>query len=170
MNLQPELIGERVMLRPLRSDDLEPLYAAAADPLIWQQHPDSSRWQRDVFEKLFARLLASQGALVIIDRASGQIIGSSSYYDLDPSDDSVSIGFTFLARAYWGGLYNAEVKRLMLQHAFATVSRVWFHVGTRNLRSQRAMEKVGARLSHEAEREVGGVTARFFHYLIEKSQ
>lgn len=154
-------------LRPLRRSDLDPLHATASDPLIWAQHPDSLRWRRDVFEGLFEKLLASGGALVIVDRASGYLIGSSSFYDLDPADHSVAIGYTFLAREYWGGSYNAEVKQLMLDHAFAVVDRVWFHVGPQNLRSQRAMEKIGARLSHEAERHIGGVTMNFFHYVIE---
>lgn len=154
-------------LRPLRRSDLDPLHAAASDPLIWAQHPDSLRWRRDVFEGLFEKLLASGGALVILDRTSDRIIGSSSFYDLEPTDRSVAIGYTFLAREYWGGSYNAEVKQLMLDHAFTAVDRVWFHVGPQNRRSQRAMEKIGARLSHEAERHIGGVTTNFFHYVIE---
>lgn len=168
LDLQPTLTGPRVSLRPARRSDLDPLHAAASDPLIWAQHPDSLRWQREVFEPLFDTLLASGGALVILDRSSGDIIGTSSFYDLDPADRSVSIGFTFLTRRYWGGSYNAEVKQLMIDHAFTDVDRVWFHVGPQNRRSQRAMEKIGARLSHEAERHIGGVTTRFLHYVIER--
>lgn len=56
----------------------------------------------------------------------------------------VEIGWTFLARAYWGGRYNGEMKRLMLRHAFAAVSRVIFVIGAGNIRSQRAIEKIGA--------------------------
>lgn len=155
-------------LRPLGRSDRDDLHHAASDPLIWEQHPDSLRWRRDVFDRLFDNLLASGGALVILDRANGRVIGTSSYYDLDPPGRSVAIGFTFLMRAYWGGQYNAELKRLMLEHAFTAVDRVWFHVGPNNRRSQLAMEKIGARFDHQSEREIGGVRQSFFHYLIER--
>jgi RimJ/RimL family protein N-acetyltransferase len=55
----------------------------------------------------------------------------------------VEIGWTFLARQYWGGSYNLEVKRLMLEHAFRFIDTVVFWVGDTNWRSQRAMEKIG---------------------------
>jgi len=56
----------------------------------------------------------------------------------------VEIGWTFLGRAYWGGRYNGEMKRLMLDHAFRSVNRVIFVIGPDNRRSQRAVEKLGA--------------------------
>jgi RimJ/RimL family protein N-acetyltransferase len=56
----------------------------------------------------------------------------------------VEIGWTFLARSHWGGRYNGEMKTLMLRHAFRFVGTVIFVIGTRNLRSQRAVEKIGA--------------------------
>lgn len=167
-DLQPTLVGKLVSLRPLQPLDYEALYAVAADPLIWEQHPEPDRWQRAVFDRLFERLLDSAGALVIEDRASGEIIGSSSYYAWNPEANDVVIGYTFIARRVWGGRYNAELKFLMLQHAFRHVERVWFHVGTCNTRSQIAMTRIGARLSHEAVRESGGVTTEFLHYVIER--
>jgi RimJ/RimL family protein N-acetyltransferase len=81
----------------------------------------------------------------------------------------VVIGYTFLARRVWGGRYNAELKQLMVDHAFRFVERVWFHVGNCNRRSQLAMTKIGAVLSHEAVRESGGVTTSFLHYVIERN-
>ena len=166
--LQPTLVGETLLLRPLVVTDFEALYAVAADPLLWEQHPAGDRWQRPVFTALFERLLASGGGLVVIERSSGEVIGSSSYYELDAQSRSVVVGYTFLARRCWGGTYNSELKSLMLKHAFRYVERVWFHVGAHNLRSQRAMGRVGARLSHQAVRESSGITSAFLHYFIDR--
>src|SRR5881396_1372635 len=142
-NLQPTLTGELLELRPLRQDDWAALFAVASDPLIWEQHPDSDRYKEDVFRQFFADALNSGGALVAIDRATGQIIGSSRYHGFDATERLVEIGWTFLARRYWGGRYNGEMKRLMLQHAFETVERVIFVIGPENRRSRRAVEKIG---------------------------
>jgi len=141
---QPTLTGELLELRPLRQDDWAALFAVASDPLIWEQHPDSDRYKEDVFRQFFADALNSGGALVAIDRATGQIIGSSRYHGFDATERLVEIGWTFLARRYWGGRYNGEMKRLMLAHAFQTVDQVIFVIGPENRRSRRAVEKIGA--------------------------
>jgi len=141
--LQPTLTGEFLELRPLRADDFEPLYAAASDPAIWAQHPESDRYKRDVFENFFKGAIASGGAFAVIDRKTGRIIGSSRYAGYNEPASEIEIGWTFLERAYWGGAYNREMKRLMLEHAFRFVERVLFFVGPTNYRSQRAMEKIG---------------------------
>ena len=133
----------------MRAEDFEPLYAVASDPLIWEQHPDWDRFRRHVFSDLFDSGLRSGGALVALDAASGAVIGSSRFYDWNPLQREVAIGYTFLARRCWGGTYNPEMKRLMLTHAFGFARRVWFHVGARNHRSRRAMANIGATLSHE---------------------
>src|SRR5437667_11839679 len=140
---QPFLRGEFLELRPLRADDFDALFRVAADPLIGEQHPERDRYQEPTFRAFFAEALASGGALVALDRSSRHIIGSSRYHGYDADRSVVEIGWTFLARAYWGGRYNAEMKRLMLEHAFRFVDSVVFVVGERNLRSQRAMEKIG---------------------------
>jgi RimJ/RimL family protein N-acetyltransferase len=144
---QPTLIGDLVALRPLRPDDFDALYAVASDPLIWEQHPDSNRHERPVFEQFFREALASGGALVALDRATDAVIGSSRYWDYAEDRRQIEIGWTFLARAYWGGRWNGEMKRLMLAHAFRFVDRVVFVVGVRNVRSQRAVEKIGGVLA-----------------------
>jgi len=141
---QPTLIGDLIELRPLVPDDFEALYRVASDPLIWEQHPDRDRYQEPVFREFFREALESGGALVALDRATGRIIGSSRYHGYDAEGSVVEIGWTFLARACWGGRYNGEMKRLMLQHAFRSVSRVIFVIGPENRRSQRAVEKLGA--------------------------
>lgn len=145
MELQPVLEGPRLRLRPLKAADFDALYAAASDPLIWEQHPATDRHERKVFEQFFNRALKSRGALAILDKATGEIVGTSRFYDVS-GRDSVCIGFTFLTRAYWGGSFNREVKFKMLDHAFIYVRRALFHVGEKNLRSRRALEKIGAKL------------------------
>jgi RimJ/RimL family protein N-acetyltransferase len=140
---QPILRGELLELRPLRADDFADLYRVAGDPLIWEQHPERDRYLEPVFRAFFDEALASGGALVALDRATGQIIGSSRFHGYDPEQGVIEIGWTFLARAYWGGRYNGEMKRLMLDHAFQQVERVIFIIGPDNLRSQRAVEKIG---------------------------
>lgn len=141
---QPVLRGDLVELRPLRADDFDALYAAASDPLIWEQHPEPDRYTPAGFQRYFAAALASGGALVACDAATGQVIGSSRFHGYDAQHRRIEIGWTFLARDYWGGSYNSEMKRLMLEHAFQWVETVEFRIGPQNRRSQRAVEKIGA--------------------------
>ena len=148
-DLQPTLTGDTIVLRPLREEDFELLYACASDPLIWEQHPQSTRYQRDVFRRYFDGGLASGGALVVVEKSSGEVIGSSRYYDSSPEERVVSIGYTFLARRCWGGAVNREMKMLMLRHAFQFADRVLFEIGAQNRRSRRALEKLGATLLRE---------------------
>ena len=150
-DLQPLLIGESIELRPLRSDDFEALFRAASDPLIWEQHPESDRYQRNVFQKYFDGALESRGAFAIIDCKSGRIIGSSRYCNLDSGKREVEIGWTFLERKFWGGHCNRELKSLMLDHAFRFVDRVLFVVGENNIRSQKALLKIGANFLKKTE-------------------
>jgi RimJ/RimL family protein N-acetyltransferase len=144
VDLQPTLRGERVHLRPLAPGDFQALYAAASDPRIWEQHPEPTRYQEPVFRRYFDGGIACGGALLILDAATGQAIGSSRYHGYDSLTREVEIGWTFLARAYWGGLWNREVKRLMLRHAFGFADRVVFYIGAGNRRSQIAIERIGA--------------------------
>jgi N-acetyltransferase len=145
IDLQPTLSSDLIELRPLRPDDFDALFSAASDPLIWEQHPESDRYHRDVFQKYFDGALESKGAFAIIERKSGRIIGSSRYCNLDLRDREVEVGWTFLERKFWGGSYNRELKKLMLDHAFQFFDRVLFVVGEKNLRSQKALEKIGAK-------------------------
>lgn len=142
-DLQPTLRGELLELRPLRAEDFDALFAVAADPLIWEQHPDD-RHREDRFRVFFRESLASGGALLAVDAKDGRVIGSSRYHGYDEDAGEVEIGWTFLARSHWGGRYNGEMKRLMLRHAFRFVDRVVFLAGPDNRRSQRALEKIGA--------------------------
>jgi RimJ/RimL family protein N-acetyltransferase len=141
-DLQPNLKGELIELRPLTPEDWGDLFSVASDPLIWEQHPESDRYKEDVFKIFFREALESGGAFVIIDK-SQQIVGSTRFYGYAPEKSEIEIGWTFLARSYWGGRYNRELKQLMLAHAFKFVVSVVFYVGQDNVRSQKATEKIG---------------------------
>ena len=170
MDRQPTLEGERLLLRPLRTDDWDALYAVARDPLVWELHPAHDRWREEVFRAFFDDALAQGGALAAIDKASGAIVGSSRFQGYDPAEGgSVEIGWTFLARSHWGGATNREMKRLMLAHALGAVARVDFRVGETNVRSRRAMEKIGGRLSDRTETiDMAGVEVVHVIYEIDR--
>jgi N-acetyltransferase len=142
-DLQPILKGELLELRPLRAEHFADLYAVAADPLIWEQHPSNDRYKEEVFRMFFREAVESGGALLATDCKAGHVIGSSRFHGYDQEKSEIEIGWTFLSRSYWGGIYNAEMKRLMLRHAFKFVTSVIFLIGPQNLRSQRAVEKIG---------------------------
>jgi len=165
---QPHLLGPTLRLGPLTEADLEALWQVSSDPLVWALHPDPSRAERGGFERFFANALASGGALIVSENTTGQVIGSSRYYEWDPEHREVAIGYTFLARRHWGGAANAEMKRLMLDHAFRWADRVWFHVASSNLRSRRAMEKIGGRLAQEGQRPLNGQLIDYAYYCVEK--
>ena len=140
---QPVLEGKLVELRPLRSEDWDELYAVAADPLIWEQHPVRNRYEEEVFRGFFRDALASGGALLAVDAETRRVLGSSRFHGYDEARSEIEIGWTFLARSHWGGSYNGEMKRLMAQHAFRFVKHVVLLISPDNLRSRRAAEKVG---------------------------
>lgn len=148
--LQPVLESPSLVLRPLETTDFEALYQAASDPLIWAVHPQPTRYRREVFQTYFESAMASRGAFAILDKATGKIIGSSRYYNFNADLSEIAIGYTFMTRAYWGGVYNRELKSLMINHALQFVHTVNFEVGTANGRSRRAMEKIGGQLIGEA--------------------
>lgn len=147
MDRQPVLEGDRLLLRPLRPEDWYALYAVASDPEIWARHPSHDRWQEPVFRQFFEEALAGGGAFAIIDRATGAVIGSSRFGEPEAeAPGEVEIGWSFLARAYWGKGYNAEFKGLMLDHVLAHYDRAIFQVGVDNVISRKAMENIGGRL------------------------
>ena len=140
---QPTLKGDLLELRPLLAEDFDALYAVAKDPLIWALHPVKNRYEKAQFELFFVDALTA-GSLIVIDTSDGKVIGSSRFHGYDKSDETVEIGWSFLARSHWGGAYNQQMKQLMLQHAFKFVERVVLLVGVENARSKRAVEKIGA--------------------------
>ncbi len=169
-DLQPNLKGELIELRPLTPEDWDDLFAIASDPLIWEQHPESDRYKEDVFKVFFKDALESGGAFVVIDRKNKRIIGSTRFYGYEPEKSEIEIGWTFLARKYWGGRHNWEMKQLMLAHAFQFVDNVVFYVGENNMRSRRATEKIGAMKSGTVKKVYGNRPPSLnVRYVIKKS-
>ena len=166
--LQPHLVGELIEVRPLRAEDWESLFAVAADPLIWEQHPAGDRYQEEVFREFFREALESGGAFAVVDRQTKKIIGSSRYFGFDPVKREIEIGWTFLARSHWGGKYNGELKRLMLDHAFKSVESVVFLIGPKNVRSQKAVERIGGVLIGSREKTINGKAVEQAVYQIKK--
>ncbi len=169
-NAQPTLSGDTITLRPLSADDWHALYAVARDPLIWEVHPAHDRWKEDVYSAYFQQGLESKGGLVVIDKSSGAIIGSSRYSTEFAEAGEIEIGWTFLARSYWGGTTNREMKMMMLGHAMQHYDQVIFRIGETNIRSRRAIEKLGGRLlDREQFMMMGGKEVRNVMYAIDRS-
>ena len=169
-DLQPTFLkNDFIQLVPLQESDFEALYAVASDPLVWEQHPNKFRYQLEVFRNYFEGALLSKGAFLIRDTPTGDVIGSSRYYDYDADANSILIGYTFIGRKYWGTGYNRALKKLMLEYAFQYVDKVYFHIGAFNIRSQKAIEKLGAVKVGEFEVEYYGEDSKLnFVYLITK--
>ena len=145
LNLQPEILeNDLVQLLPLQENDFEKLYKVASDPLIWEQHPNKNRYEKEVFQNFFEGAMESKGAFLIIDKSTGEIAGSTRFYEYDPENKTVFIGYTFYGRKFWGTGFNTQVKKMMLDYAFKAVDKVQFHIGAENYRSQKAIEKLGA--------------------------
>jgi RimJ/RimL family protein N-acetyltransferase len=170
MNLQPtHLHSSLIKLKPLQSSHFEELYAVGSDPAIWEQHPSRDRYKREVFQQFFDLAILGKAAFVVIDVETEKIIGSSRYYEHSAENRSVAIGYTFLAKAYWGGRYNRSLKKLMLDYAFQFVDTVIFHIGEHNLRSQIATQRFGAKkLERVEEKLYGTLPIRNFVYELKK--
>lgn len=167
--LQPELTNELVKIVPLQENDFNSLYQVASDPLIWEQHPNKNRYKKEVFKTYFEGAMASGGAFIIYDAKTGEPIGSSRYYEYNEEKNSIAIGYTFLAKDHWGTTYNKAAKSLMLNHAFRFVDNVIFHIGANNIRSQKAIERLGAKKIAEIEMNYYGEDQQLnFEYTINK--
>jgi RimJ/RimL family protein N-acetyltransferase len=171
INWQPEILEDNIVkLIPIAESDFENIFKVASDPLIWEQHPTKDRYKREVFQLYFDGAISSKTAFLIIDKSSDKIIGSTRYYDYKPDNSSIAIGFTFLSREYWGGLYNKSSKRLLLDYAFRFVDKVYFHIGATNLRSQLATMKIGAKKVNEVYIDHHGHNQLHYEYLIQKQE
>lgn len=156
-DLQPTFLHDNLIkLIPLKDTDFEELYAVASDPLIWEQHPNKSRYQREVFQNFFEGAMASKGAFLVRDVKTGEVVGSSRFYDYNEKENSILIGYTFIGTKFWGNNFNKSLKKLMLDYAFRFVDKVYFHIGAFNIRSQKAIEKIGAVKVDEFEVEYYG--------------
>jgi N-acetyltransferase len=143
-SIQPILENEHYQLIPLHQGDFESLYEVASDPEVWQQHPSRDRYQREVFENFFRGAIESGGAFKIVEKATGDVLGSTRFYDFDEDRNTIFIGYTFYGAKSWGKKINPQIKKLMLDYIFQFVDAVYFHVGKDNMRSRTAMERLGA--------------------------
>ena len=143
MNLQTTLENDLIILRPLSENDFEALYEVAKDPLIWEQHPCSNRYKKEVYSKFFIDSLESKGAFVIIEKSNSKIIGSTRFKKVENSENAIEIGWSFLSRDKWGGKYNKAMKEVMIDYAFKFVKHIIFHIAKDNIRSQKAVQKIG---------------------------
>ncbi|WP_396192469.1 GNAT family N-acetyltransferase [Flavobacterium sp.] len=156
-SIQPtHLQNQFVKLVPLQESDFEELYSVANDELLWEQHPNKLRYQKPVFQNFFEGAMQSQGAFFIRETSTSEPIGSSRFYDYNPETNSILIGYTFIGRKFWGKGYNKALKELMMDYAFQYVDTIYFHIGAFNIRSQKAMEKIGGEKIDEFEVEYFG--------------
>lgn len=151
INIQPLLENEKVILYPLQNMDFEGLYLTASDPKIWEQHPNKNRWKKEVFKIFFDGAMQSKGAFKIVDKSTGNIIGSTRFYDYNEQENSILIGYTFYSLGCWGKGINLAVKTIMLDYIFQFVEKVNFHIGANNVRSQIAIGRLGTTKIEEQE-------------------
>ena len=171
INIQPTLENENVILHPLQDKDFDDLYAVASDPKIWEQHPNKDRCKIEVFKVFFDGAMQSKGAFKIVNKASGHVMGSTRFYDHNQEENSISIGYTFYGREYWGKGFNHSVKSLMLDYIFQFVSKVHFHIGAENIRSQIAIGRLGTTNIDEQEIAYFGEQAKLnYIYCLTKEE
>ena len=136
-----------ISLFQVKEEDFDELYLVASNPAIWEQHPENDRWKKENFSIFFKNGLQNEfGFLLIIDKNTNQIIGSTRFYSYDKIDKAIRIGFTFISKDFWGTSTNFEVKKMMLSYTFKYLDKVYFDIGTNNFRSRKAVEKLGANL------------------------
>jgi RimJ/RimL family protein N-acetyltransferase len=145
------LEGRQVVLEPLQRSHRDGLAAAAADPEIWrwlpERMPDAGGVERWIDTALAAQDSGVEYPFTVIDRASGEIVGSTRYLDVTPAHKGVEVGWTWYRRSAWGGAVNPEAKLLLLSHAFEDwgAIRLFFKTDSRNERSRAAIAKLGAK-------------------------
>lgn len=152
MNFSQSIVLEnnRVRLRPLDTADFEALKPAAFDPAVWQftlsRADDAVSLADYLATAVLDREAGRRYAFAIIDRATGQLVGSTSYYNIVPVDQRLSIGYTWLGREFQGSGLNRAAKHLLLSYAFDHLGyeRVELETDSRNEQSQQAMRRMGA--------------------------
>lgn len=150
-SIQPILENQEYQLIPLQQGDFESVYEAASDPKVWEQHPNKDRYKREVFKNFFKGAMESGGAFKIIEKASGDVLGSTRFYHFNETENHIFIGYTFYGTKSWGKGINPQVKKLMLDYIFQFVDKAHFHIGKENFRSQIALERLGGEKIAEEE-------------------
>lgn len=147
-----KLQGQYVYLRLLQQEDVSVLRTLARDGRLWEY--TKTLLINDSFDEQFDKYIASafnpdfgglQISFVMRDAQTDAIMGMTRYYKMDTAHKRVSIGYTWYTPEYWGKVHNKECKWLLLQYAFETLGmqRVEFEVAHQNLRSQKAVAKIG---------------------------
>ena len=167
-DLQPTFLKDNLItLIPLQETDFDRLYEVASNPLVWEQHPNPNRYRLEDFKTYFKGAIDSKGAFLVVDSVTNETVGCSRYYGYNADEKSVLIGYTFVGIKFWGKGYNKALKKLMLDYAFQYVDKVYFHIGAFNLRSQKAIKKIGAHKVDEYEVEYYGEASKLnFVYLL----
>jgi RimJ/RimL family protein N-acetyltransferase/nitroimidazol reductase NimA-like FMN-containing flavoprotein (pyridoxamine 5'-phosphate oxidase superfamily) len=147
----PPMTGQRVLMEQLAPSHVDGLLAALADDEVWQFLPTVRPRGRDEMAAHVSGVLRSQWLgervpWVQRDPHSGEVMGMTSYHDVDPERRSLGIGHTVLGRAWWHTGVNTESKLLLLERAFDMLGaeRVFWYTDVRNERSQRAIARLGA--------------------------
>jgi RimJ/RimL family protein N-acetyltransferase len=144
------LVGKRAKLVPMELSHVSALYEAGQSPEIWRYMPArmiSLDDMRDFVETaLSAREQGTEEPFVIIDQVSGRVVGTTRFLDISMPHRNLEIGFTWLSPEAWRTRINTECKYLLLKHVFETLKfiRVQFKTDLRNVRSQQAIERLGA--------------------------
>ncbi|GAB6196398.1 GNAT family N-acetyltransferase [Lysobacter xanthus] len=150
MSATPTLVGHHVRLEPLDASHASGLEQAAADGALWTLPFTSVPAPGDAPAYIAAALAARErgDAIPFVVRdAAGEVIGSTRYYDVEPSVPNLHIGYTWYAARAQRTRVNTEAKKLLLAHAFGTMGceAVMFETSHLNARSQAAIERLGAK-------------------------
>lgn len=144
------LENEVVKLKPLELSDIQGILEAGSYPEIWSHMPTTIEKREDVNNFVENALLTRSGKtefpFVIVDKQSGNIIGSTRYMDIGVKHQRLEIGYTWLTPAYWRTAINTHCKYLLLLYCFEYLhlQRVQIKTDHENIRSQRAIERIGA--------------------------
>jgi RimJ/RimL family protein N-acetyltransferase len=141
------LTGKKVKLIPLELRHSESLYEAGRYPDIWT-FTQGKIHSVDDSREYISKALEQKDAIpfAIIDQESQKIVGSTRFYDISVKNRGLEIGSTWLTPAMWRTSVNTECKYLLLKHCFETIGmiRVQLKTDSRNVRSQMAIERLGA--------------------------
>ncbi|WP_319822874.1 isoleucine--tRNA ligase, N-acetyltransferase domain-containing [Moraxella catarrhalis] len=151
--LPSQIDSKNFTLRTLTKADKQALQACASDPAIWQFMP-TKRHLPEVFEPFFEQAVKDK-AYAIIDKRTGNIIGTTRFCHDNAKDDTIGIGFTFITPEFWGKGVNDEIKHTLLNHAFKYRNAVCFQIHEGNDRSKKAVEKLGAVYQKDVENDFG---------------
>jgi N-acetyltransferase len=148
MEIKPvELTGKKVKLLPMEQEHVESLFEAGKYPDIWKV-TQGQILSIDEAKNYVDKALGQDHALpfVIFDLASQKVVGSTRLYDISVQNRGLEIGSTWLTPSVWGTHVNTECKYLLLRHCFETfgILRVQIKTDSRNIRSQKAIERLGA--------------------------